>query len=159
MHAVLFRVPHKFSPSLHLLRTRFVVAVLVQRLLGYYGRIRLLQTMRHGLRLRLSMPFSSFHQTAEGLETSRLPLREFPYMPGSWTSWRPVAARAFAASDIAFRSYDSVGPPNQVFRRSTSGLHVPLSTLHRRPRDRRCMTRGKRGSLLLRHRVSSTPAL
>lgn len=56
-------------------------------------------------------------------------------------------------------SYDGVGPPIQVFRRSTAGLHVPLSTLRQQPHGYLRMTRGKRGSLLLRYRVSSTPAL
>jgi hypothetical protein len=37
-----------------------------------------------------------------------------------------------------------------------AGLHVPLSTLHRRPHRRRRMTRGHRGSLLLRCRAFSS---
>ena len=37
-----------------------------------------------------------------------------------------------------------------------AGLHVPLSTLHPRPHRRRCMTRGHRGSLLLRCRAFSS---
>jgi hypothetical protein len=37
-----------------------------------------------------------------------------------------------------------------------AGLHVPLSTLRRRPRGRRRMTRGHRGSLLLRCRAFSS---
>src|SRR6266571_7440778 len=39
-----------------------------------------------------------------------------------------------------------------------AGLHVPLSTLRRRPRGRRRMTRGHRGSLLLRCRALSSPS-
>jgi hypothetical protein len=37
-----------------------------------------------------------------------------------------------------------------------AGLHVPLSTLHRHPHRRRRMTRGHRGSLLLRCRAFSS---
>ena len=37
-----------------------------------------------------------------------------------------------------------------------AGLHVPLSTLRRRPHGRRRMTRGHRGSLLLRCRAFSS---
>ena len=41
-------------------------------------------------------------------------------------------------------------PQSNSFRGSIPGPHVPLSTLHPRPRGRRRMTRGRRGSLALR---------
>src|SRR5207245_550027 len=49
---------------------------------------------------------------------------------------------------------ESVGTPEfGHFRGSIPGLHFPLSTLHLRPRGRRCMTRGRCGRLLL-HRTT-----
>jgi hypothetical protein len=113
----------------------------------------------HGLRFHLSMPFSRFHQATEYQETSRLPLREFPYMPGSWTSWGRMRLAITPHSILPSAHMTASAHPNQVFRRSMAGLHVPLSTLRRQPHDCQRMTRGKRGSLLLRNRVSSTPAL
>jgi hypothetical protein len=56
-----------------------------------------------GLRLRLSVPPTCLHQTEGNCEASRLPLREFPYMPGSRTSWRSNAPRAVTAFAVAFR--------------------------------------------------------
>jgi|RhiMethySRZTD1v2_1073278.scaffolds.fasta_scaffold70484_5 hypothetical protein len=44
---------------------------------------------------------------------------------------------------------NSVGAPDFRFRGSMAGLRLPLSTLRRRPRGRRRMTRGQGGSLLL----------
>ena len=49
------------------------------------------------------------------------------------------------------------GTRNEVFRGSLAGPPVPLSTLHRQCHHCRRMTRGQRGSLLLRRRALSSP--
>jgi len=54
-------------------------------------------------------------------------------------------------------SRDNAGARNEKrFRGSIARLHVPLSTLHPRPRERRRMTRGRCGSLFL-HRMGLSP--
>ncbi len=54
-------------------------------------------------------------------------------------------------------SIDRTGTREDVFRGSTGGPPVPLSTLHPRCRQRRRMTRGQRGSLLLHCGALSIP--
>src|SRR5262249_27652344 len=49
-------------------------------------------------------------------------------------------------------------PRSLDFAAQYPGLHVPLSTLRLRPRGRQRMTRGHRGSLLLRCRALSSPS-
>ncbi len=73
---------------------------------------------------------------------------------GSQTARGPFASRDSDALGVAFRLSPRRRHPGviQNLRGSIPGPHVPLSTLHRRPRDRRRMTRGRCGSLLL-HRT------
>ena len=130
---------------------------------GFFGtlsRSDSSQSYMYGLRLRLPVPPTCLHQTEGNCEVSRLPLRKFPYMPGSQTARGSDATRNTAAFDVAFHFTDSVGPPGLTdFRRSMAGLHVPLSTLRRQPHGCRRMPRGHRGLLLLRCGDSSSPAL
>ena len=82
---------------------------------------------------------------------SRLPRKVFPYVPG-------VCDRAGSRGASRYRRPGcglphpptASAPQSNSFRGSIPGPHVPLSTLHPRPRGRRCMTRGRRGSLTLR---------
>jgi len=69
---------------------------------------------------------------------------------GSATPWGPSNSRYIEWLDVAFRpARERRHPRPRRFRSSIPGLHVPLSTLRRRPYDQRRMTRGQRGSLLL----------
>ena len=63
------------------------------------------------------------------------------------TAQGPVAPRDIGAPSVAFRILLRRRHPEPIsFRGSIPGPHVPLSTLHPRPRGRRRMTRGRRGS-------------
>ena len=57
----------------------------------------------------------------------------------------PVVRASAPRSDLSFQG-------------SIASLRVPLSTLRRRPHDRQRMTRGHRGSLVLRCRALSSPS-
>jgi hypothetical protein len=93
-----------------------------------------------------------------GREISRFPCKERPSMPGSQTTPGRPGARGNAPVRVAFRQANGVGVPGlKTFRGSMAGLPAPLSTLRPRPRGQRRMTRGQRGSLLLRCRGLSPP--
>ena len=80
--------------------------------------------------------------------------RCFRACTGSLTARGPGASRDIDAPDVAFRfSSKRRHPGGSFFRGSIPGPHVPLSTLHLRPCERRRMTRGRRGSLIL-HRMT-----
>jgi hypothetical protein len=72
------------------------------------------QSYMYGLRLRLPVPPTCLHQTEGNYEASRLPLRKFPYMPGSPTARGSDTTCSTAASDVAFHLTDSVGPPGLI---------------------------------------------
>jgi hypothetical protein len=69
---------------------------------------------------------------------------------GSSTAQDSAASCGSDAADVAFRVRQRRRRPGSAFRGSIPGPHLPLSTLRRRPHGRQCMTRGRRGSLLLR---------
>ena len=73
---------------------------------------------------------------------------------------RPLAITRPATLPSA--SIHGVGTPEPLgghdFAAQYPSLPVPLSTLHRRPHERRRMTRGHRGSLVLRCRAFSSPS-
>ena len=80
---------------------------------------------------------------ADDVGISRLPCEMRPYMPGSQTARSPSASRDIDAVGVAFRpSPKRRRSEVNVFRGSMAGLYFPLSTLHRRSCERRCMTRG-----------------
>jgi len=91
-------------------------------------------------------------------EASRFSCREFPGVRGFP---RPRRAPAPLAETRRWMwpspSVHRVGARNSGFRGSIAGPPVPLSTLHPRCRHRRRMTRGQRGSLLLRCGALSSP--
>jgi hypothetical protein len=64
---------------------------------------------------------------------------------GSQTAWGSAMTRHYAMTNVAFRLCDNVSTPDYQFRRSISGLRVPLSTLRRQSRDCQRMTRGQCG--------------
>ena len=76
---------------------------------------------------------------------------------GSLTAQGPVVSRDGDTTGVAFRltprrRHPEVATARAVghgFRGSIPGPHLPLSTLHPRPHERRRMTRGRCGSLLL----------
>ena len=70
---------------------------------------------------------------------------------GSSTAQGPVTPRDIGVPGVAFRILLRRRHPKAIaFRGSIPGPHVPLSTLHPRSCERRCMTRGRRGSLAIR---------
>ena len=78
---------------------------------------------------------------------------------GSPTTRGPLTARENAATDIAFRLFRRRRhPKHRPFRGSIAGLRAPLSTLRCTLTGHQRMTRGHRGSLLLRCRDLSTPS-
>ena len=78
-------------------------------------------------------------------------------MPGSPTPRGPVMTHHLVMPSVAFRHIDGVSTPDRLFRRSMSGLRVPLSTLRCPPHDRHRMTRGQCGWLSLHCRDSASP--
>ena len=76
---------------------------------------------------------------------------------GSLTAQGPAVSRVGDTAGVAFRLPPRRRHPEvatactvgHIFRGSIPGPHVPLSTLHPRPHERRRMTRGRCGSLLL----------
>ena len=104
-------------------------------------------TSRHGLRR---------HPPQAKLGSPGSRARCFRTCPGSVTAQGPVAPRDIGAPSVAFRILLRRRHPEVIsFRGSIPGPHVPLSTLHPRPRGRRRMTRGRRGSLTLRRMTLS----
>ncbi len=83
--------------------------------------------------------------------------RIFLTCTGSPTAPGSHAACESATVDIAFPFCTQGRHPKLVFRGSIGGPPVPLSTLHPRCHHRRRMTRGQRGSLLLRRRALASP--
>ena len=78
---------------------------------------------------------------------------------GSPTTRGPMTARENAATDIAFRLFRRRRhPKHRPFRGSIAGLRAPLSTLRCTLTGHQRMTRGHRGSLLLRCRDLSSPS-
>ena len=159
------RIPLLRAASLHPLRrgsfllrqgcgehVRFVRA-----LLRYYQRVRLLHASSHWLRL-IAFPLMPQARPLEAnMETSRFPRRERLCMPGSSTTPDHVQPCDDGQTRVAFCYNNSIGIRIWGFRRSMAGLHHPLSTLHPMPRGIECMTRGQRGSLLLRRSGLSPP--
>ncbi|SPS02823.1 hypothetical protein CBM2634_U350002 [Cupriavidus taiwanensis] len=142
------RVPLGLPPWLHRLRLR--LPGLVRQLRRYYGEVRLLQTVRHRLRL-LAFP----------MRTTRLYCRRWPVWrsPGSRTrsvrtcqglrprrvKWTLAQARP-PVLPSAYSSTSALGT-EYAFRGSMAGLYAPLSTLRCVPRGPQRMTRGQRDSL------------
>ena len=54
-------------------------------------------------------------------------------------------ANSRSSARVAFCQVNDIGARDRGFRRSMAGLHHPLSTLHRTPRDARRITRGQCG--------------
>jgi hypothetical protein len=97
---------------------------------------------------------------AGAAEVSRFSCGEFPGVPGFPRPRRARSPLANARRTIwPSPSVHRVGARNSGFRGSIAGPPVPLSTLHPRCRHRRRMTRGQRGSQLLRCRALSSPPL
>ena len=82
---------------------------------------------------------------------ARLPRKVFPYVLGVCDraeSRDASTPRDIGAPGVAFRILLRRRHPKVIaVRGSIPGPHVPRSTLHPRPRGRRRMTRGRRGSL------------
>ena len=77
---------------------------------------------------------------------SRLPRKVFPYVLGVCDRAGSRGASRYRLPGVAFRILLRRRHPKVIaFRGSIPGPHVPLSTLHPRPRGRRRMTRGRRG--------------
>ena len=115
------------------------------------GPVRLPSSV-HRRRTSLDFPTRPAAPSATGeAGISRLPRKVFPYVPG-------VCDRAGSRGASRYRRPEcglphpptASAPQSNLFRGSIPGPHVPLSTLHPRPRGRRRMTRGRRGSLALR---------
>ena len=115
------------------------------------GPVRLPSSV-HRRRTSLDFPTRPAAPSATGeAGISRLPRKVFPYVPG-------VCDRAGSRSASRYRRPGcglphpptASAPQSNSFRGSIPGPHVPLSTLHPRPYERRRMTRGRRGSLTLR---------
>ena len=130
--------------------------VLVRGFPRYYGPVRLPSSV-HRRRTSLDFPTRPAAPSATGeAGISRLPRKVFPYVPG-------VCDRAGSRRALRYRRPGCGLPPpptasaprSNLFRGSIPGPHVPLSTLHPRPRERRRMTRGRRGSLALRRMTLS----
>jgi hypothetical protein len=97
-------MPHGFvfSTSPLLPSTISACCLLSQHLFdGFFGTMNesdSSQSYMHGLRLHLPVPPTCLHQTEGNCEVSRLPLREFPYMPGSPTARSPTLTRLTSIS-------------------------------------------------------------
>src|SRR5215469_9880384 len=91
----------------------------------------------------LPVPSRLLHQEPGNQETSRLPLKKLPHMPGSQTPRDPAMTHHYVMPSVAFRLTNDVSIPERGFRRSTSGLCVPLPTLRTQPHDYIRMTRGQ----------------
>ena len=151
-HPVVTQVPthNRAQPASHL-RDRIVQAPLPSLFAGFSGTTGLSDfpapfivgvrpwTSRHGLRR---------HPPQAKLGSPGSRARCFRTCPGSVTAQGPVAPCDIGAPSVAFRVLLQRRHPEVIsFRGSIPGPHVPLSTLHPRPRGRRRMTRGRRGSL------------
>jgi len=90
---------------------------------------------------------------------SRFPRREVPHVHGVSDRAEPTPHSRYRVSSCCLAQTGSAEAPRTCsFRGSIPNPCVPLSTLRRRPRGRRRMTRGRRGSLLLRREaLSSSP--
>ena len=157
-HVALKQIPLGQPPSVH--RLLGLRLDLVRRLCSYYGAVRLPVPVHHR-RASLDFPTRPVVLSPTDRHTiSRFPLKVLAYM-------RRVSDRAESKSvsryrhfSLAFRSFRQRRHPEVAtasavgfqFRGSMAGLYVPLSTLHLHPYERRCMTRGRCGSLLL-HRM------
>ena len=92
-------------------------------------------TSRHGLRR---------HPPQAKLGSPGSRARCFRTCPGSMTAQGPVAPRDIGAPGVAFRILLRRRHPKVIpFAARYPAPHVPLSTLHLRPRGRRRMTRGR----------------
>ena len=111
-----------------------------------------------GVRLAPSPTGPGF--AAGAAEVSRFSCGEFPGVPGFPRPRRTRSPLAKARRAMwPSPSVNRVGARNSGLRGSIARPPVPLSTLHPRCRHRRRMTRGQRGSLLLRCRALSSPTL
>ena len=136
-----------------------LAAAFVRGLPRYYGAIRL-PTFVHHRRASEDFPMRPAPWSGSGERgTSRFPCEVFPCMhrvfdrAGFRRVWRQATRRMWPSA-----SPYGVGTPEYVFRGWIPGLHVPLSTLRRRPYGRLRMTRGRCGSLHLQRVTLSFPA-
>src|SRR5664279_767549 len=112
------RVPLAQPPFLHHLRNRS--RGLVRRLRRYYGAVRLPTTVHLGRTASPSPsgPHPCGWEGSHGI--SRFSRMEVLCMPCSLTARGPLATRASATSDSAFRPCDNVGTPNSLISRLNS---------------------------------------
>ena len=117
----------------------------------YYGPVRLPSSV-HRRRMSLDFPTRPAAPSATGeAGISRLPRKVFPYVPGVYDRAGSRSASRYRRPGCGLPHPPTASAPqSNSFRGSIPGPHVPLSTLHPRPRGRRRMTRGRRGSLALR---------
>src|SRR5664279_2154871 len=154
------RVPLGHAPFLHGLRRRD--PGVVRPLRRYYRHVRLPMIV-HSRITASALPGrparSSTGRAIMGSPGSRA--WRLHACPGSPTARGPPTARDNAAAVLPFHRGDSVGTPKWLFRgsiaRPTCTPVNSLSTLRCALAERQRMTRGHRGSLLLRCRAFPSP--
>jgi hypothetical protein len=143
---LMVHLPLGQTPSLRPLRSQ--CSGLVRRLRRYYGPVRLPMVV-HCRCSSLDLPTRPT-ATAAGVTTGSPGSRArcFRTCLGPLTSRGSQTACGGAVGDVAFRVPPRRRHPEvRFFRGSIPSLHMPLSTLRRRPCGRSHMTRGQRGLL------------